>query len=73
MLELPSTQILGTLATGVRFNGSALMVTITVDVAVHPKPSVTVRVYVPAFTAAADAVTVGFITVDVNPFGPVHW
>ena len=44
MLELPSTQILGTLATGVRFNGSALMVTITVDVAVHPKPSVTVSV-----------------------------
>ena len=62
ILELPSTQILGTLATGVRFNGSALMVTITVDVAVHPKPSVTVRVYVPAFTAAADAVTTTYAT-----------
>ena len=70
--EFPFIQTLGILATGVRLSGNALMVTITVDVAEHPNPSVTVREYVPAFTAAADAVTDGFIDVDVNPFGPVH-
>ena len=44
MVELPSTQTLGTLATGVRLSGSALIVTVTFAVVEHPHPSVTVRV-----------------------------
>jgi hypothetical protein len=46
--ELPSTHTEPTEATGVLSNGNALMVTGTFAEAEHPKPSVTVRVYVPA-------------------------